>query len=130
MTIQEIMRRANKNATSKGFWESPVRTFGDQIALMHSELSEALEEFRDGRPMEGIRYVNSHGIEVGTRCGPDPSDVVPGPGKPEGIAAEFADVIIRIADTCQQYGIPLDKAIKAKMDYNETRPHKHGGKVI
>jgi hypothetical protein len=46
MTITEIMRDAHANAVDKGFWDEPVRTFGDQVALMHSELSEALEEFR------------------------------------------------------------------------------------
>jgi NTP pyrophosphatase (non-canonical NTP hydrolase) len=127
MTITEIMRDAHANAVEKGFWEEPVRTFGDQIALMHSELSEALEEFRD-HGASSIDCVYTH-VEI------DPHNmkkifVLEKGKKPEGIAAEFADVIIRIADTCEHYGIPLEFAIEKKMDYNRTRPHKHGGKVI
>jgi NTP pyrophosphatase (non-canonical NTP hydrolase) len=127
MTITEIMRDAHANAVDKGFWEEPVRTFGDQIALMHSELSEALEEFRD-HGASSIDCVYTH-VEI------DPHNmkkifVLEKGKKLEGVAVEFADVIIRIADTCEHYGIPLEFAIEKKMDYNRTRPHKHGGKVI
>lgn len=134
MTIKEIMEKANTNANAKGFWEEPIRTFGDQVALMHSELSEALEEFREHNldpamflyrwmviSPTGASQVSER-VQVPMKTGDS--------GKPEGIAAEFADVIIRIADTCQQYGIPLEQAIKSKMEYNSFRPHKHGGKVI
>ena len=50
-------------------------------------------------------------------------------GKPEGIPIELADAIIRICDTCGQYGIDLDRAIRLKMEYNKTRPYKHGKKI-
>lgn len=112
MTIRELMIEAHATAVSKGWWESPVRTFGDQIALMHSELSEVLEEFRSNHPMTKITLA------------------IEGPNKPEGIAVEFADVLIRIFDTCEQYGIPLEEALRLKMAYNKTRQHKHGGKSI
>lgn len=113
MTIDEYMQRAHETAKSKGWWDEPVRTFGDQIALMHSELSEALEEFR----VFGIEPTRMFGYESTT-------------GKPVGIAAEFADVLIRIFDTCAYYKIPLREALEVKMRYNETRPHKHGGKLL
>ena len=44
--------------------------------------------------------------------------------------AEFADVLIRIFDTCGKYDIPLAKAMAAKMAYNETRAYRHGGKKL
>lgn len=127
MTLKEIMQDANQIAVEKGFWDGPVRTMGDQIALMHSELSDALEDFRDhGYDPSSFLFTTmesdhndrpvSYWIEHGK--------------KPEGIASEFADVIIRIADTCAHYGIPLEKAIELKMAYNRTRPIKHGGKLI
>ena len=46
--------------------------------------------------------------------------------KPEGVAVELADAVIRIADLCGHLGIDLEAAIALKMDYNETRPFKHG----
>lgn len=46
--------------------------------------------------------------------------------KPEGVAVELADAVIRIADLCGYLGIDLDAVISEKMAYNETRPFKHG----
>lgn len=114
MTIAELIEQAHATALEKGWWSEPERTFGDQVALCHSELSEALEEFRvHGLDREQFLYTT-----------------LDSPGKPEGIAAEFADVLVRIADTCGRYGIPLEQALAAKLAYNKTRQSRHGGKVI
>jgi NTP pyrophosphatase (non-canonical NTP hydrolase) len=129
MLISDYIRECHETAESKGWWQEPVRTFGDQIALMHSELSEALEEFRK----YGIEKPDSDGASNTLYFGDGPSNPsqYPAPGtKPEGIAAELADVCIRIFDTCGHYGIPLEEALRLKMAYNKTRAHKHGGKVI
>lgn len=109
MSIDELITKSHNMAVEKGWWEQP-REFGTQIALMHSELSEALEEFR------------VHGM--------DPSYFIyeGEKGKPEGIAVEFADVLIRIFDTCGKYNIPLSEALFTKMFFNAQRPHRHGNK--
>lgn len=128
MTISEIVKRAHENAVKHGFWE-PAPAFGTAIALIHSELSEALEEERDGKPafyfVTPIADPKSEGgsypalrTDLGDYCGE----------KPEGVAVELADAIIRIADLCGHLGIDLEEAIALKMDYNETRPFKHGNK--
>lgn len=108
MLINELAKEVHENAVKHGWWEEN-RTFGDIISLCHAELSEALEEYRNGhKPNE--TYYNG--------------------AKPEGIPTELADVIIRIMDYCGHEGIDLEEAIADKMVYNETRPYKHGGKVI
>lgn len=48
--------------------------------------------------------------------------------KPEGIPTELADIIIRVLDVCAYLGIDIEDAIADKMNYNEHRPHRHGGK--
>lgn len=110
-TIDELVKDSYETATDKG-WHDPdhPRTVGELIALMHSELSEALEEHRDGRAANSIYY--------------DPK------GKPCGVPIELADCIIRIADFCGERDIDLGIALNVKAAYNRTRPHRHGGKVI
>lgn len=85
---------------------------GEDIALMHSELSEALEEIRAGRALNEM-YFNPER-----------------PTKPEGVPAELADVVIRIFGFCSRHQIDLGKAVLEKMAYNESRPFRHGGKIL
>lgn len=115
MTITELIKQAHETATEKGWWDKEP-TFGELIALCHSELSEALEEFRNGCGCEQVDY---EGGLRGTET-----------AEPVGIPIELADVIIRIADLCGHYGIDLEEALKQKMEYNKSRAYRHGGKVI
>ena len=225
MNLADLQKDAHAIAKAKGWWDEP-RTFGDLMALVHSELSEALEAYREWglsssreilrrslrRP--SYRDESETGVECwfirnedtgelnywefeeyATSCKPE--------CKPEGISAELADVVIRVAehygielkpgmgvpernvfglgiarkdmtfgfwvalchfwvtdafnwqlqaqhgvapdeiwheglaelittvqDMAAGYGIDLDAAIWATMDYNRTRPHRHGGKAL
>ena len=49
-------------------------------------------------------------------------------GKPVGFTVELADVIIRIADLCGEFGLDLESALTTKLSYNQTRPYRHGNK--
>lgn len=122
MNINEIAKEIHENAVAHGWWDEE-RTFGDIIALCHSELSEALEEYRNGRPMVYADDFDNELIRI--------TDVSQFDGrKPEGIAVELADCIIRILDYCGHEGIDIEQAIKIKHEYNKSRPYRHGGKVI
>ena len=48
--------------------------------------------------------------------------------KPEGNAAELADVIIRVLDYCAYAGIDIENVLEVKHEYNKSRPYRHGGK--
>jgi NTP pyrophosphatase (non-canonical NTP hydrolase) len=90
-------------AIDKGWWEAE-RNNGEAMALIHSEVSEALEALRHDNP---------------------PDDKVP---EFSGVEAELADVIIRIMDLSKARGWKVAEALIAKIAFNETRSHKHGGK--
>ena len=98
-----IAKEVNKIAIEKGWWKDE-RNQGEMIALMHSELSEALEALRHGN---------------------QPDDKIP---EFSGVEAELADVIIRIMDMAAGKGYRVGEAVVAKIAFNHTRPYKHGGK--
>ena len=101
------------------------------MALCHSELSEALEEYRDCNPMA---YINKHlysthrMVEVPVPDTDTPMDKWPLDAKPEGVAVEMIDCIIRILDWMGHEGIDVDTLMEKKVRYNESREHRHGGK--
>ena len=136
MGINELVKQAHDNAVSKGWWEED-RSFGEIIALIHSELSEALEDYREGNKPAEVWYEHKHPLHrVNASTGNHVEnwivneEMVPTIGKPCGIPSELADVVIRVFDACGRYGIDLEKVITEKMAYNATRPQRHGGKVI
>ncbi len=125
MTFNEWAEVIHKNAVEHGWWHEE-RSFGDIVALCHSELSEALEEYRNGKPMA---YCESKSSENGMYGINDPSEWGI-ESKPEGIAVEMIDCIIRILDWCGKESIDVDALLEAKHDYNRTRPYRHGGKAL
>lgn len=124
-----IQEACHLRAKSKGWWEGDLaqRNMGEMIALMHSELSEALESYRDSEPMLFYELKEAPGF-VGPQRWEGPPTLGDVLGKPCGIASEFADVLIRIFDTCAALDIPLTEALLQKHAYNGTRSYRHGRK--
>ena len=110
-TLNDLANEIHTDAEEHGWWEEE-RSFGDIVALCHSELSEALEEHRSRRMYNEVYFNESS------------------PTKPEGIAIEMVDCVIRILDWAAHYHVDMDGLIRMKMDYNKTRPYRHGGKVM
>lgn len=120
--INSFIQECHKTSIEKGFYDNvnpnDERFIGTQIALMHSELSEALEEVRDGNI--GIYYSVNKTFSKG------PTEHENMKVKPEGLAVELADCVIRIFDLCGALNIDLYRALEEKMDYNNHREYKHG----
>lgn len=119
MKMNKFAAEVHQNAVEHGWWDEE-RSFGEIIALCHSELSEALEEYRAKRPMLYFPC-NSGGLCVDDRpmenltCGSrvrkasDPETFCTARSKkPEGIAVELADCIIRILDWYGKEGLDTD----------------------
>jgi NTP pyrophosphatase (non-canonical NTP hydrolase) len=123
MNINNLIKEAHEIAKSKG-WHDEDRSFPELIALMHSELSETLEEYRNGSEYKDVYYSCKRTIT----CTNWPKCEKCEHTKPEGIPIELADCVIRIFDACGKFGIDLEKAIELKMNYNRSREYRHGNK--
>lgn len=107
--------RCNLNPADE-FWKPRDRNFGEVVALMHSELSEALEDDRSGK----LLVETTDGLRVA---------MFRSPGKPTEGFTEFADLLVRLGDWLGQdmrRVQALALALEVKMRYNASRPFKHG----
>lgn len=119
VSLNEWAACIHENAVAHGWWTGDVldgnrcgiyedvdRPLPEILMLCVCELAESMEEYRDGNPL----------IYEGEN------------GKPEGIAVEMVDCIIRILDWMGHNGVDVDEMIKKKHAYNIGRPYRHGGK--
>lgn len=136
--LNDLANAIHLNAVDHGWW-SEVRPLYEIIALIHSELSEALEEYRSNKPFiyhickskghccieESLIYTDTvvesmkcKSLEMRKLCNtskcPDKSE------KPEGIAVELADVVIRILDYCARECIDIADVLEERRAGNDS----------
>jgi NTP pyrophosphatase (non-canonical NTP hydrolase) len=93
-------------AHAKGWYEREV-PFLEAMMLIVTEVSEAGEAYR-------IRGMEEYADDT---------------GKPDDVGSEFADVLIRLLNYCDRYGVDLVREFHRKMEYNWKRDYRHGGKL-
>jgi hypothetical protein len=124
-SIPGLLREIRELTTAKGwrdnFGDAPApRTgpwFAAYCALASSEISEALDAYRD---------------KVWSDTNPPTlaEDETDTPGKPVGVGPELADALIRILDMVDIWNIDIGHELNRVLDYNWTRPYKHGGRIL
>lgn len=127
MQLNELAKKCYDEAAANGWHQNEV-SLGDCLMNIHSEISEAWEEHRNGRGITEIYYRCKKNANIAHTCHGicEPCEY----GKPEGIPIELADVLIRVLDACAMYGIDIDAAVEQKLSYNQKRGYRHGGKII
>jgi len=103
--LDQLAEKIHANNVDKGFAES-MNDINGQLLLMVSELTEAQDEIRSGREIGETYFSNAV--------------------KPEGFGVELADALIRLLGFMRHHNLPIAQLVKLKMNYNATRPHKHG----
>lgn len=200
MEWNKFAAEVHQVAVDHGFWD-PKPSFAAITVMCCTELAEAGEEYRAGRPM--VWHKCNAGLLNGPcvpgdkmSCFPDdPTDeelpvVCPNlDAKPQGVAVEMGDCVLRILDTlaeagvdidadlgftpaskdlietvagcyvqlatayiwrgkldrakdglltcmetildwARQNGVDMEAVLRAKHEYNKTRPFRHGGKKL
>ena len=147
MNLNELRDKIHVNALQKGFnddWQTAFKKtssmevqktlthafFSQRIALIHSELSEALEADR-------VNWYTDYNSFNELSNGSTPCVLIKGKETENfiylferfvknSVEDELADVIIRVLDLCGSLNIDIEKHIEINMKYNELRKYKHG----
>ena len=102
--INFLSQEAYHTAKRNGFHENDGQSsqVGMALALIHSEISEALDALRSGNPPD--KHLTQY----------------------SSFEVELADAVIRILDLAGSQDMDIGGAILEKMKYNSSRPYKHG----
>lgn len=112
MRIKELCEKAHQTAVDKGFWYVAQKSPTELLMLIVSELGEACEALRKNRrQLPTIQQANGEFKKEWTK---------------DTFEDEIADAFIRLGDMCQALNIDIEWQIEKKMEYNKTRPYKHG----
>lgn len=99
-TIQTLMEEVHENNVDKGWFEED-RSWWAEISLLHSEVAELFEAYRDFGMEDKLEFKNEHGYAFMSADDPNARrwEEAGTLGKPVGVGSEAADILIRLLDT-------------------------------
>ncbi len=126
--LNALQSAIHETAAKKGWWDDHtnlkklIEKHGNGFNL-EPEIADVL--FKTSKSMLAVTEI-AEGVEA-VRQGDPPDDKCP---EFSGQTVEIADDIIRQLDLAARFNLPVVDAIIAKMKFNESRSHMHGGKKI
>lgn len=124
ITINELAKQIRFHNGVQGFVVDE-KTLHQKLLLAVSEICEAQEELRDGHAIEKIYHAGTDKDNLPFSAKGNLNSF-PFGVKPEGFSVEIADAIIRLLDICAAFEIDIEEVMLLKLNYNKTRPPKHG----
>ena len=114
MTVNEFAQDVHKNAVAHGWYDAPI-TFPEVAVMIHAEISEAVEEWRSGNPViYGTCALSPENCKFSKICDnvghPSGADTE-GNCKPEGVAVELCDAVMRIMDFLAFMGVDIEAVL-------------------
>lgn len=122
--INKLSKEIHANNKAKGFYEKE-KNIGEMLALIHSEVSEALEADRTN--VYAKLKESQKNVLMGWVNDSDFKEHFESSVK-DTFEDELADIMIRVMDLSIFKSIDLEFHVKAKMKYNSLRSYKHGKK--
>lgn len=111
LRLNALAQECHQISRDHGFWDAWTlaepdadgnrfnpRAISEKLALVHSEVSEALEEYRKAEDWKAT------------------------------LPSELADVIIRAVELAAAFDLDIDGAVREKVEKNRSRPYLHGGR--
>lgn len=120
--IGNLQKQIHEANVVKGFYAAE-RNIGELLALIHSEVSEALEADRKIRTHGYAQTKIEDVLDIKDEAAFKSAFEQRHKNRFED---ELADILIRVMDLAEYKGINLEGHIEAKVRYNALRTHKHG----
>lgn len=122
-----IYERLDDTPSGKPFnWTRPFfESLTNQIVANNIARGFRSEE---RHPLTACMLITTEVAELAEACRVDtaPSEHIP---QFTAVEEELADILIRLLDTADEMGADLSGAVLAKIEYNASRPYKHGKNV-